>query len=77
MSARWRSASSWSPICTLTGRMSRGASPSRSASTALLLIPEVQELHKHPTGLKIGGLVVNVVIVIYLVVRLIRRRRAT
>lgn len=46
-------------------------------STALLLIPEVQELHKHPTGLKIGGLVLNVVIVIYLVVRLVRRRRAT
>ena len=44
-------------------------------STALLLIPEVQELHKHPTGLKIGGLVLNVVIVIYLVVRLFRRRR--
>jgi uncharacterized membrane protein (DUF2068 family) len=56
--------------------MSRGASPSRSASTALLLIPEVQELH-NPTGLKIGGLVLNVVIVIYPVVRLIRRQRAS
>lgn len=46
-------------------------------STALLLIPEVQELLKHPTGLKIGGLILNVVIVIYLVIRLFRRRRAT
>jgi uncharacterized membrane protein (DUF2068 family) len=43
-------------------------------STALLLIPEAQELLKHPTGLKVGGLVLNVVIVIYLVIRLIRRR---
>jgi uncharacterized membrane protein (DUF2068 family) len=43
-------------------------------STALLLIPEVQELLKHPTGLKVGGLTLNVVIVIYLVIRLVRRR---
>ncbi len=43
-------------------------------STALLVIPEVQELLKHPTGLKVGGLALNVVIVIYLVIRLIRRR---
>jgi uncharacterized membrane protein (DUF2068 family) len=43
-------------------------------STALLLIPEVQELLKHPTGFKVGGLVLNVVIVIYLVIRLVRRR---
>jgi uncharacterized membrane protein (DUF2068 family) len=43
-------------------------------STALLLIPEVQELLRHPTGLKAGGLALNVVIVIYLVIRLIRRR---
>lgn len=46
-------------------------------STALLLIPEVQELFKHPTGLKVGGLTLNVVIVIYLVIRLIRRARQT
>ena len=46
-------------------------------STALLLIPEVEELLKHPTGLKVGGLVLNVVIVIYLVARLVRRRRTT
>lgn len=44
-------------------------------STALLLIPEVQELFKHPTGLKVGGLVLNVIIVVYLVIRLLRRRR--
>jgi uncharacterized membrane protein (DUF2068 family) len=43
-------------------------------STAFLLIPEVQELLKHPTGLKVGGLALNVVIVIYLVIRLVRRR---
>jgi uncharacterized membrane protein (DUF2068 family) len=46
-------------------------------STALLLVPEVQELIKHPTGLKVGGLLLNVVIVVYLVIRLLRRRRAT
>jgi uncharacterized membrane protein (DUF2068 family) len=45
-------------------------------ATALLFIPEVQELHKHPTGLKIAALVVNVVIVVYLVIRLVRRRHA-
>jgi uncharacterized membrane protein (DUF2068 family) len=44
-------------------------------STALLLFPEVQELLKHPTGLKVGGLVLNVVIVVYLIIRLVRRRR--
>ncbi|PZS38111.1 MAG: hypothetical protein DLM62_15540 [Pseudonocardiales bacterium] len=44
-------------------------------STALLLFPEVQELLKHPTGLKVGGLALNVVIVVYLVIRLIRRHR--
>lgn len=43
-------------------------------STALLFIPEIQELLKHPTGLKVGALVLNVVIVGYLVVRLVRRR---
>ncbi len=46
-------------------------------STALLFIPEVQELLKHPTGLKVGGLLLNVVIVGYLLIRLLRRRRAT
>ena len=43
-------------------------------STALLFIPEVQELFKHPTALKVGALVLNVAIVVYLVIRLIRRR---
>lgn len=46
-------------------------------ATALLFIPEVQELLKHPTGLKVAALVVNVVIVAYLVIRLVRRRHAT
>ena len=45
-------------------------------STALLIIPEVSELLTHPTGLKVGGLLLNIVIVGYLIVRLIRRRRA-
>ena len=45
-------------------------------STALLLIPEVQELLKHPTGLKVAGLVLNAVIVLYLMVRLLRRGHA-
>jgi uncharacterized membrane protein (DUF2068 family) len=44
-------------------------------STALLFVPEIGELLKHPTGLKVGGLLLNVVIVVYLIVRLIRRRR--
>lgn len=43
-------------------------------STALLLIPEVQELLKHPTGLKVAGLALNLLIVIYLIIRLIQRR---
>jgi uncharacterized membrane protein (DUF2068 family) len=42
-------------------------------STALLFVPEIQELHKHPTLLKVGGLVLNVVIVVYLIVRQLRR----
>ena len=46
-------------------------------STALLLIPEVQELTKHPTDLKIIGLVLNIIIVAYLVIRLLRGRRHT
>ena len=45
-------------------------------STALLISPEIQELLKHPTGLKVGGLLLNVIIVGYLVIRLVRRRRA-
>ncbi len=45
-------------------------------ATALLFIPEVQELHQHPGGLKVAALVVNVVIVVYLVIRLVRRRHA-
>jgi uncharacterized membrane protein (DUF2068 family) len=45
-------------------------------ATALLFIPEVQELLKHPTGLKVGALLLNVVIVVYLIIRLIRRRHA-
>ncbi|MDQ2790948.1 MAG: hypothetical protein DLM60_15255 [Pseudonocardiales bacterium] len=44
-------------------------------STALLLFPEVQELFKHPTGLKVGGLALNMVIVAYLIIRLVRCRR--
>jgi len=43
-------------------------------STALLLIPEVQELTKRATDLKILGLVLNVVVVAYLIVRLARSR---
>ena len=42
-------------------------------STALLLVPEIQELHKHPTWLKVGGLVLNVVIVVYLIGRQLQR----
>lgn len=45
-------------------------------STAVLVVPEVQELLNHPTGLKVGGLLLNVVIVVYLVICLVRRRRA-
>ena len=43
-------------------------------STALLLAPEVQELVKHPTWPKVGGLVLNVLIVVYLIFRVTRRR---
>jgi uncharacterized membrane protein (DUF2068 family) len=43
-------------------------------STALLLVPEIQELIKHPTWLKAGGLLLNVLIVVYLIFRVIRRR---
>jgi len=31
----------------------------------------------HPTGLKVAALLLNVVIVVYLVIRLIRRRHAS
>ncbi|MBV9650545.1 MAG: DUF2127 domain-containing protein [Pseudonocardiales bacterium] len=44
-------------------------------STALLLIPGVQKLLKHPTWPAVGGLVLNVLIVIYLISRVIRRRK--
>ncbi|MGH3832264.1 MAG: DUF2127 domain-containing protein [Pseudonocardiaceae bacterium] len=43
-------------------------------STALLFLPEVQELLKHPTWLKVGALALNLIIVVYLVVRLVRSR---
>jgi uncharacterized membrane protein (DUF2068 family) len=46
-------------------------------ATALLFIPEIQELIKHPTGLKVCALLVNVVIVIYLITRLARRHHRT
>ncbi|MDT7713349.1 MAG: hypothetical protein QOG46_2107, partial [Pseudonocardiales bacterium] len=46
-------------------------------ATALLFVPEVQELVKHPTGLKVGALLLNVVIVVYLIIRLIRHHHAT
>ena len=39
-------------------------------ATSLLLIPEVWELTKSATPLKVGGLLVNLAIVIYLLVRL-------
>ncbi len=42
-------------------------------ATSLLLIPEVWELTKKPTVLKIGGLLLNLAIVIYLIYRLRRR----
>ena len=44
-------------------------------TTALLLVPEVHELLTRPTALKIGGLVLNVVVVGYLVIRLVRHRQ--
>lgn len=43
-------------------------------ATALLFIPEVDELLKHLTGLKVAALLINVLIVVYLVIRLVRRR---
>lgn len=43
-------------------------------ATSLLLIPEVWEIVKKPTPLKIGGLLVNLAIVAYLLWRLRRER---
>jgi uncharacterized membrane protein (DUF2068 family) len=43
-------------------------------STAVLLAAEVQELLKHPTWLKVGGLVLHVLIVVYLIFRVTRMR---
>jgi uncharacterized membrane protein (DUF2068 family) len=44
-------------------------------STALLFIPEIQELLTKPTTFKVVALLLNIVIVGYLIIRLIRRRR--
>jgi uncharacterized membrane protein (DUF2068 family) len=43
-------------------------------ATALLLIPEIDELIKRPTALKAAAFVVNLAIVIYLIVRVRRTR---
>ena len=45
-------------------------------ATALLLIPEIDELVKRPTALKAAAFVVNLAIVIYLIVRVRRTRPA-
>jgi len=45
-------------------------------ATSILLVPEVWEIVKGPTLLKVGALVVNVAIVAYLVVRLRRASAA-
>ncbi len=42
-------------------------------ATALLFIPEIYELVKQPTPLKVAALVVNFAVVVYLVVRLRRK----
>jgi uncharacterized membrane protein (DUF2068 family) len=42
-------------------------------ATSLLFIPEVDEIAKSPSALKIAALLVNLAVVIYLVVRLRRR----
>ncbi|MGI8903857.1 MAG: DUF2127 domain-containing protein [Solirubrobacteraceae bacterium] len=42
-------------------------------ATALLFIPEIDEIVKKPTALKFAALVVNIAVVIYLVVRLRRK----
>ncbi len=44
-------------------------------ATSLLLIPEVDEIVKKPSILKVGGLLVNLAIILYLVTRLRRRTR--
>jgi uncharacterized membrane protein (DUF2068 family) len=45
-------------------------------STSLLFIPEIWELTKKPTPLKVVGFIVNLLIVLYLVHR-VRRRRSS
>ena len=45
-------------------------------ATSLLLIPEVWELTRSVTALKVGGLVVNLLVVAYLLSRLRRRESA-
>ena len=44
-------------------------------STALLFIPEVAEIAHRPTAFKFVALALNILIVVYLVIRLVRRRR--
>jgi uncharacterized membrane protein (DUF2068 family) len=46
-------------------------------STALLFLPEIQELLSKPTTVKIGALLLNIIIVGYLVARLVRHHRDT
>ncbi len=41
-------------------------------ATSLLFIPEIWEISKTPTPLKVGALVANIAVVIYLIVRLRR-----
>ncbi|HEX3874460.1 MAG TPA: DUF2127 domain-containing protein [Solirubrobacteraceae bacterium] len=43
------------------------------AATSLLFIPEIIEIAKTPTALKIGALLVNLAVVVYLIYRLRRR----
>lgn len=42
-------------------------------ATSLLFIPEIWEIVKKPTALKVAALALNIVIVVYLIVRLRRR----
>ena len=44
-------------------------------ATSLLFIPEVWELVKRPTPLKVAALIANILIVAYLITRLRRQRR--
>ena len=46
-------------------------------ATSLLFVPEIDELVKKPSLLKVGAFVVNLAIVVYLIVRLRRTRRRT